>query len=56
MNNTNLVQDQQSNLTADEWTVYECLTKKSGTSMQDYFKNVHEKITQNIREKYVLAA
>lgn len=46
-------------LTSDEWAMYKCLKNSSieeGSSLHEFFGNVHEKITNNVAEKHLLAA
>ena len=45
-------------LSDDEWAIYECLknSMEDKTSLQEFFGNVHEKITSNVAEKHMIAS
>ena len=54
-------ENKHGELSGDEWVMYECVkaaiclqTPPSGTSLRDFFANVHSKVIQNVGEKHLL--
>lgn len=51
-------------LSSDDWVMYECIkaaalntsiASSTGTTLKDFFSNVHSKVTQNMADKHILA-